>query len=268
MELLACNPFLRVAMVQPFVMEGDELRFAYDYRLFLVLEGNGTFVMADGAHPIGKNTLLCFPHGVGYHFVGKMKVIVFNFDMTQYGAKRKEPRMPLPTRLFCKEEVFDETVADGFEHPMLFYADEEMKDRIWEITNTYLSSGEYRDVLCSAMLKQLLAQILLRKHEPKDAQTELTERILCYIRTNAAQIKDNGTLAEEFGYHPIYLSNVFKQKTGQTLHQAILEEKMRLAGQWLLLTNRSVEEIALEVGFSSRNHFLHRLQEAVRNVPT
>ena len=45
LEAAECNPYLRVAMIQPFVMEGDELRIAYDHRLFLILEGEGELIL-------------------------------------------------------------------------------------------------------------------------------------------------------------------------------------------------------------------------------
>ena len=68
-------------------------------------------------------------------------------------------------------------------------------------------------------------------------------------------LSDLKALSIEYNDFPIYLCAVFKQKTGKTLHQVVLEEKLLLAEHWLCLTNRSVEEIAFEVGFSSRNHF-------------
>ncbi len=256
LEAAECNPYLRVAMIQPFVMEGDELRIAYDHRLFLILEGEGELVLRDERHALRPNSLMCFPPGVEYCFVGKMKVIVFNFDVTRARTDRPQPMMPLPRYLYREDMVFDPTKVQGLEHLVLLYADEEMRERIEEITHRYLQGDSVRDAFCSAALKLLLVQILLTQSERhKDAQTLLAERIQSYLRTNAAELKGNGELAEIFGYHPIYLASLYKQKMGKTLHQALLEEKLRLAEQWLLLTNRSVEEIALEAGFSSHNHF-------------
>ena len=97
--------------------------------------------------------------------------------------------------------------------------------------------------------------MLYREQNKESALSRLSERVRRYIRLYAAEISDNAALAKHFGYHPVYLASLFRAHTGESLHHAILSERVRLAAEWLTRTDHSIEEIALDTGFSSRNHF-------------
>jgi len=86
-------------------------------------------------------------------------------------------------------------------------------------------------------------------------EQSLVRRIERYIELYAAEIADNEQIGRAFGYHPVYLATLFREQTGQSLHQAILHRRIALACRFLTQTEHSVEEIAFEVGFSSRSHF-------------
>lgn len=254
-ELSGANPYLRVAMIQPAVLEGSEPRIAYDNRIFLILAGEGAAVANGVTHPLRTDTLLYFAVGVEYYFIGRMKVVVLNFDATRACADRKAPLCPVPRQLYQPACVFDTTLIRDFEDVIILTADETLKNDLLALTDTFVTGGSQQDALTSAMTKAILAQISLRRTVTKDPKTLLAEQVLCYIRNNAAEIEGNGRLAEVFAYHPVYLAEIFKQKTGKSLHAAILEEKLRVACRWLMYTNNSIEQIACDTGFSSRSHF-------------
>lgn len=254
-ELSEVNPYLRAAMIQPAVLEGSEPRIAYDNRIFLILEGEGQAVANGKIYPLRADTLLYFAVGVEYYFIGRMKVVVLNFDFTRACAKRKIPLCPVPRQLYRADCVFDTTLARGFENLCILTVDETLKNDLLTVTDTFVTGGIQQDALTSAMTKAILVRIRLCQTITKDSQTLLAEKVLCYIRNNAVEIDSNAHLAETFAYHPVYLAEIFKQKTGKSLHAAILEEKLRVACRWLMYTNNSIEQIACDTGFSSRSHF-------------
>lgn len=61
-------------------------------------------------------------------------------------------------------------------------------------------------------------------------------------------------LAEVLSIHPNYLSRVFKQTTGSTLHDYILHEKIKLVCTMLTFSDYSYIDIANYFGFSSQSH--------------
>ena len=109
--------------------------------------------------------------------------------------------------------------------------------------------------MTSALLKRLLAELLYEESNEGDGADRLIARVRQHIRLYASEITGNEALGQAFGYHPVYLATLFRQKTGETLHHAILAERIALAKQWLTRTDHSIEEIAADTGFSSRSHF-------------
>ena len=267
MQISECNPFVRAAEIQPAVLEGNSPRIAYDHRIFLILEGNGTILIENREIPLSAHSFIFIPPDVEYYFRGKMKVIVLNFDMTRNFQNQRTPLMPVPREIFDETRRFDQTLLDGFLSPSVFSADAVESDAVKQIVATFVSKRPMADAITSAILKNLLAQILDKKTAARDLGMRLVEKIVLYIREHIAEIKSNDQVARVFGYHPIYLSSLVKEKTSKTLHRIILEERVRLARRFLRFTDSSVEEIAFNVGFSSRNHFCTAFRQIVGVSP-
>jgi len=250
MVLAECNPFLRTGQIQPAVLEGAGLRIPYDYRIFYVLEHSGTLILENAEHSLSPDMLILIPPGCGYYFRGRLKVAVLNFDMTRGCADRKIPVCPPPAEDYAPERAFDRTLPEGWDVPFLFFGD--LQFRQWTVD---LVARWEDDAWASGALKQLLAEIASRRDKGANPERQLAERVKAYIRLHAAELSGNAELGEAFGYHPVYLGSVFKTYTGKTLHQALTEARLNLACRWLTQTDRSVEQIAFDVGFSSRSHF-------------
>lgn len=255
MQISECNPFVRAAEIQPAVLEGSSPRIAYDYRIFLILGGSGTIIVEGLEIALTENSFICFPPETEYYFRGKMKVVVLNFDVTRAFQNQRKAQTPVPREVYDETRRFDLTVLEGFHRPTVFTADALEREAVMQVVAAFASKRPCGDAIASATLKKLLAEILDKKTAARDFSARLAEKVLLYIRSNAAEIKNNEQLARVFGYHPIYIASVIKEKTGKSLHRTILEERVRLACRFLRSTENSVEQIAFDTGFSSRNHF-------------
>lgn len=253
--LCKCNPFIRNAMIQDYVIEGDHPRIAYDNRIFLILNGIGTVIISDKEFEIGSNSLIYIGIKDNYYFKGRFSAVVINFDMTMDFFDRKIPCPPTSREYYDESSVFDRTEAEGFTSPSVIYADEELKNDIIRLTDLFIKDGSNSDTLCSATLKKILADIVTAQNKSINEKTLLAQRILFYIRENATKIEDNTDVAKELGYHHIYLGEILKSQTGKTIHKVVIEEKLRVASRMLIYTNSSIEEIAEVSGFSSRSRF-------------
>ena len=78
--------------------------------------------------------------------------------------------------------------------------------------------------------------------------------ILEYLRENykTSTLSD---VAEHFHYSVAYLSATIMRITGHSYSSIIKGMKMREASEYLLYTERSMEDIALQVGYNSADHF-------------
>ena len=76
-----------------------------------------------------------------------------------------------------------------------------------------------------------------------------------YIRQNLYSSLSARDVALYVEKNPSYLSRLFQKETGSTLHQFILKEKIKEAKIMLKNTDKSIQNIAEALGFSSAPHF-------------
>lgn len=266
-SLARANPFLRFALIQPTMLEGSEARIAYDHRLFYILDGEGILLFSNEQIPLAENSLVLFPPGCPYYFKGKMRVAVLNFDVTRAADERRPARSPAPAEQFDEDAVFDRATIRELAGLTVLPDAAFLYDRLLRLIHAFDEQDSLADALTGALLKQLLAEIALHRRKPADPPGALVDAVWRYIRLYAPQIPDNRALAKHFGYHPVYLATLFREKTGQTLHSAILDCRLQLAKRLLTETETDIAEIAFSVGFSSRSHFSELFSKRERLSP-
>ncbi|WNR42889.1 response regulator [Paenibacillus roseipurpureus] len=67
--------------------------------------------------------------------------------------------------------------------------------------------------------------------------------------------------------HPVYLSRLYKKKTGESLSAYILRCRMEKAAQLLTTTNMRVADIATEVGYQKTQYFIHIFKDSYGCTP-
>lgn len=252
MFLQDCNPFIRIAQIQPAILERTGLRKAYDYRLFYILENEGSVLIEDQNHTVQPNSVIILPPNTAYDFQGKLKVVVLNFDITRSFAHKTQPLFPPRVAEFDPKLLFETELLKGFDRPLVLHTEGSIHSSILQIVYYFNSHERYADAKASAQLKLLFAELLSANEVPKDKKTE---KILIYIRMHAASIRSNEDVARVFGYHPVYLNDLIKSSTGKTLHAVITDAKLQMACQCLTETDESIEAISCLTGFCSRTHF-------------
>lgn len=267
MKLQDCNPYIRAAQIQPAVLEGKGARMAFDHRLFYILEGEGSMILEDRTVPLSPDVMILLRPATGYHFRGKLRVALLNFDLTRVASHRTEPICPPPVSEFDPALLFDTESIDLPEMPLIRNGAQPFKNDLLMIIRGFSEVDPLSDAICSALLKKLLADLLLSLRQANDATEALAERVSRYISLYAAEIRDNRAIGEEFGYHPVYIAQLFREHTGKTLHRAILEARVEQACRWLSRTDHSIEKIAFDTGFSSRSHFCTVFREIVGLTP-
>lgn len=89
----------------------------------------------------------------------------------------------------------------------------------------------------------------------KDKKNPHIEKCKDYIFSHLHDRITVDTLAAELGYHPDYLSHLFKESEGIGLSQYIIREKITRARNLLTYSDYSYSEIASYLGFASQSHF-------------
>lgn len=219
-----------------------------------MLDGSGYFITAEAEYEIEKATLIIFPPGMGYYFRGKLRVAVLNFDITRVAANKNTPICPPPANEFAEEDIFDSSLAAGFDKLIIIPECHYVYDSLIELISYFDKNNSISDAATSGILKSILSKIVFNFIKRKSPQDKLVNDILRYIELYAPQISSNSELGAYFGYHPVYLQEVFHKKTGKTLHFAIIEARIKLAKRLLTDSDDSIEDISETTGFSSRSH--------------
>lgn len=136
-----------------------------------------------------------------------------------------------------------------------------------DIVVTYQDTST-TNFFATSILLELYNQVSRLETVSDSTEDRLHRNIITYIKWNRAykvKVKD---LAEHFGYHPKYLSSVFKKKEGIALKQYLIDQTMECAKAELCNTDRSILSIALSMGFCDGHAFSYSFKHAVGVTPT
>lgn len=126
------------------------------------------------------------------------------------------------------------------------------------------------DMMTTCVLTELYGQISLNiPFEPNDpAQKQIYSDIISYVKRNINRNIKISEIAEEFNYNAKYIGHHFSQITGTTLKQFILNQKIDAANFILTDSNKSIDNIAKELGFSSGHNFSRTYKKMTGLTPS
>lgn len=200
---------------------------------------------------------------------------------------------------FClmpKDSLFTWDVRDDLSFVHLYCTDEHLRqlaERIWERSPAALCMDErvfgcderitllYRHFLLSCRWQDpvnhlqlssattLLLTHVIRHYTQLQWQLpairgglapSVLKRLQEYVDANLDRPLLLADLAEQAGLSEYHFARMFKQSTRLAPHQYVLHQRLERAERLLLGSQRSLQDIALECGFSSASHFSHRFR--------
>ncbi len=135
----------------------------------------------------------------------------------------------------------------------------ELISDIWKTTPRL--AGEQCLSLCAYLYYQLVSSA-------RDSQNDYVMSIKRYI---ADHISDKLTLPELAAcvhLTPEYCCTLFKKNTGQTLFDYINHQRIDTAKRLIMLGNRTLSEIAAEVGYPDYNYFSRTFKRMTGHAPS
>lgn len=119
---------------------------------------------------------------------------------------------------------------------------------LYEYQNNVSDGKLYGDIIFKYILLKMKNQYDVTKNG-------LAYHINKYILGNFDKVITINVMSDSFGYCADYLSRVYKQQYGMTIHQNITHLRIRKAKQLLLSSTKSVQQIGEEVGYSTHSLF-------------
>jgi AraC family transcriptional regulator len=108
---------------------------------------------------------------------------------------------------------------------------------------------------------------LTRHQQLGNIHNDVVRQVIQYIDDHGIGRISNAQIGSDLNYNPNYLNKLMIQHTGMTLHQYVLQSRLDYAMTLLHTTDRSINDIALELGFHSLSHFSNYFKKATGMTP-
>ncbi len=116
------------------------------------------------------------------------------------------------------------------------------------------SFKEYDECIDYLTKRALELAEMVRKNDGNATYSEPIKKCLHYIHLHLHESIPLVTLAEETGLSRPYLASLFKKETGYSIHEYVIEEKMKEATA-LLDEGKSCKEVSYVLGICNQSHF-------------
>lgn len=259
MEAHEINPFIRYAELRTCSVSYKTPVCAYDYRIFIMKEGECTVVVEEGVLSLCKDCCLIIPPGRPYRFLfnAHAPAVMYNinFSLSYLPGNGRALRPDMPER-FRPAHMPEQPDSAFFPVTTLI---ENVSSDIGQYAADLLSARDGRELFFNEICSSLLKCILLRlRRMPREGerQTPVTvSEVKRYLEEHCRENITGEQLGKLFGYHPFYLNRLFRRYTGQTIHLFQMQCRMKLACTMLTTTLLTVREIADSLGFSTPAYF-------------
>lgn len=246
-----------------------------DSRLFYIISGDGEFVLEGISYPIKPDTIILFKAGTEYEWkIKEVEFFVINFDYTQEFSNIKRTFHPFSSSAFDSKSAFDCGFIEDYPElnkPIVVNNASSLKRQIIDISTESALTDDYSGFIISNLMTRIILEIL-RIHQGNTLSipdnTSNVKQIIEYIYANYQKKISNKEIAEYFNYNPSYISRVFKQHTGQTLHNFILEFRLEIAKELLTNKNTPIGEICKQIGFTDFYHFSKTFKQKTGKTPS
>lgn len=136
-------------------------------------------------------------------------------------------------------------------------------DSIIEIAS---SSSYIRDMKINECLSKLLTTLMEYSWNPEKAKVSNTKylnisNVKAFIDQNFTEKIALEIVAKQFNVNKSYLLRLFKENTGITVNNYILQKRILLAKTKLRFTNKTLDVIAEECGFECANYFIRSFKK-------
>lgn len=255
MNLNKLNPTIHLIATYE-KLERTEPCISYDSKIIYLISGELTYSIKGGKKErLSPGNLLYIPAGTPYQFKSKyMRAMVVAFDFTDEREGAGEWLAPVTEAEFNPELCRLPNGFEAFEKVILLSDVEAERDNFIRMSNIFTSAEGFYLAELSAMLKLVLLKIA--EHSDENAlPSSMVENLDGYIRDNIHDEISNTELGAIFGYHPFYISKMLKDKKGITLHQYVIQYRIKCALSMLKYSDKSIADIADETGFTDASYF-------------
>lgn len=200
--------------------------------------------------------------------------IAINFDYTMNFSHIQKSFHPIHAENFSENSNLEKVEfedAQILNAPIYIETATQLEANLRLIASEFYLKNEYTSELLSTCLKFIIINIVrlcsAQENPDRKRSYDIVRRVIQYIENNYKENLSNENLGEYFHFNSSHLNRIFKQNTGDTLHNFLVRYRMNLAMDLLHTSNLSVSEIVSSVGFSDVPHFIKSFKKITGKTP-
>ena len=210
------------------------------YELSFFTEGTGRMIIQGAEYPVSRGAIRFSPPGTRLSSIPEYRCITVYFD-------------------FGDSRVYQNPVLDGI--PAFFETPGAQKQLFEALLKAYRSEQITAKLRQNQLLLDLLAT-LFEETRSQDTYCDTVHQCIRYLRSHFSENVTLETLGALTGYSGLHLLRLFVRDTGRTPQKWRTAIRLLHAQQLLTETEKNLDQIAAECGFSSVSHFKTLFKEA------
>ncbi|SUN62336.1 putative transcriptional regulator [Streptococcus dysgalactiae subsp. equisimilis] len=239
-----------------YVYEGSA-RYHIDYDFFNSTAGDIILIRPNGMHsihPIDRqehitDTFLFHLDMIGYSIVDQVSLRYLQplQNSTYKFVQRIQPHM------------------EGYK---------EIKRVLFDIFRLSTDEGRHFEVLLKARLNELIYLLFLHRYVVRKLtddtyrKDEKLRELIDHINNHYQEDLSIAVLAERMGYSKTHFMSVFKQQTGSSCTEFIIQVRLTKACDALVNTRKPIIDIATQVGFNNLSNFNRQFKNYYQMTPS
>ena len=148
-----------------------------------------------------------------------------------------------------------------------------IKECLFNLFALIEEEGLYYDMMVKAKLHELLYLLFKNRHVNRHYSDDTYQKyqklkeLIRFLQDHYAENITIEQLAKSFGYSKNHFMAIFKQHTGSSCMNFLIQLRLNKACEALIHTNLSVAEIAAQVGFSNLSNFNRQFKQRFQLFP-
>ncbi len=271
------EPFVRAAITRTLSNDKQpQTTVAYDHRIFYVVSGNGVVEVDDLRIPVSPGTAMYWMAGTPYTLLPSddgLQMIVINFDFTQDHTDNVAAHPPVAPQHFDPENLMERISFSNspmLDQPLILHNLPSVLPYLQSMLQEAAIPTIWSNFQLSSLLRVVLT-VMCRANtyvSSNRRSSDSFQQLLHYIHDHYTEPLSNSSLAKRFNYHPNYISQLFTQHTGVSLHQYLLRIRVRQALYLLQTTDLPISEVAARSGFGNVSYFCQYFKKSTGYPPS
>lgn len=213
------------------------------YEIVFYIDGEGESIIENTTYKFKSNTFTVCSPNMFHKEIGYTKV-----DLIYIGFELLDDNTKLKDGIYNNDE-FD------------------ILNELLEIHEELNNKKEYYEKMANILIEKILIKLKRVDENKPTVEINNIQKICDYIKSNCMKNINAKDIAKVFCYNYDYLRRMFKEKTGMSVKDFIIKEKMHYAIDLFKNTSFSIKEVSSLAGFSSPSHFAVIFKQEMNITP-